>query len=104
MLDNGSFGFQRTMGYLFGPTVGTAASAFNVAAGVTSLIRDEDSNAKLRTAVRETALRVPVAGGIRAFREGATDLIAGEAQRGGGGGGFGRGFEGGFDSGFGGGF
>jgi len=104
MLDNGSFGFQRTMGYLFGPTVGTAASAFNVAAGVTSLIRDEDSNAKLRTAVRETALRVPVAGGIRAFREGATDLIAGEAQRGGGGGGFGRGFEGGFDSGLGGGF
>ena len=44
---------------------------------------DEGKNARRREAVRSVIGRVPVAGGIRGFKENAVDYLAGEAGTGG---------------------
>ena len=80
-LDNGKYGFIRTMSYLFGPSVGVAEAGFDVAAGVQdAVVGDAEKNSKERQAARQIATRVPVLGGVRAFRESAADLF-GEGGR-----------------------
>ena len=79
-LDNGAYGQNRVFSLLFGPSVGVANDTFNVAAGVASAVRGDDSNAKERAAVRSAVSRVPFVGGLRPVREGAVDAIAGEAE------------------------
>jgi hypothetical protein len=82
-VDNGAYGQIRTASSLFGPTFGLGMSGMTVAAGI---VDDKDnSNAKERSAVRETVARVPIVGGIRSAREGITDAVAGESSTAGGG-------------------
>lgn len=77
-VDNGAYGKVRVMSAIGGPTVGTASAAFDVAAGIqAAAMGGSETGSKERTAVREVARRIPVAGGISSFREGATDAIAG---------------------------
>ena len=87
-LDNGKYGFVRTMSGIFGPQVGTAELAFNVAAGageaVSNVVNDEDSNSKIRTALRDVYGRIPVAGRIYGGpvgREAFVDAVGGEAKK-----------------------
>lgn len=87
-LDNGKYGFVRTMSSVFGPQVGTAELAFNVAAGagqvVSNQVNDEDSNAKIRAALRDVYGRIPVAGrvyGGPVGREAFVDKFGGEAKK-----------------------
>lgn len=78
-LDNGSYGEVRIGSTFLGPSFGAGISAVKVAAGATD--SNEDSNAKERAAAREVATRIPVLGGIRSFREGVVDRVAGESSR-----------------------
>jgi hypothetical protein len=77
--DNGAYGSQRIMSQVFGPSVGTFASAVNVLGGAQDALMDStpNSNAKERTAVREIARRVPVLGAMGAPREAVVDAVAG---------------------------
>lgn len=78
-LDNGKYGYVRTMSYAFGPAVGTSEAVFDVAAGVgDAMLGDAEKNGKERQAARQVASRIPIAGGVSAFREAAADLF-GEA-------------------------
>ncbi len=104
-LDNGAYGQMRTMSTLFGPSVGLLNSGFNVMAGASEVVSDSlggnTSNSKERQALREVASRVPVLGGVKAFREGAVNTGAGQPEgkaksSSGWGGGFSDGFKGGF--------
>lgn len=82
-LDNGKYGYVRTMSYILGPTVGTSEVAFDVSAGIADgLVGDAEKNSKERQGARQVASRIPVLGGVSAFREGAADLF-GEAGSGG---------------------
>ena len=82
-LDNGKYGYVRTMSYIFGPAVGTSEAVFDVAAGIgDAVVGDAEKNGKERQGARQVASRIPVLGGVTAFREGAADLF-GEAQSGG---------------------
>ena len=77
-VDNGSYGQTRIASAVLGPSYGLMfTDAPNVLAGV---MDQNDSNAKERTAARTVAGRIPIAGGIRATRNGLTDMIAGEAK------------------------
>ena len=97
-LDNGKYGYVRTMSYVFGPSVGVSEAAFDVAAGVGQAVtRDDEKNSKMRQALRTTVSRIPVLGGNKFIREGGADL-AGEKREGGG---KSKGFGGGFGSKFG---
>lgn len=78
--DNGSWGFQRTLSTVMGPTVDLASTAFNTVAGVQSMIFDSEANGKDRVMVRGLSSRIPIVGGIRSAREGITDATAGEAR------------------------
>ena len=94
-LDNGKYGYVRTMSYIFGPAVGTSEAIFDVAAGVgDAVMGDAEKNGKERQGARQVASRIPVLGGVTAFREGAADLF-GEQQSGGKKKGFGQGGFGG---------
>ena len=80
-IDNGAYGYIRTAGLIGGPTVSLGFSGFNVVAGAADATFGLNaSNAKERSAVRETVSRIPILGGVRSAREGITDAIAGEAQ------------------------
>jgi hypothetical protein len=78
-VDNGAYGKVRVASAIGGPSVGTASAAFDVAAGAQAALGfgGSETNSKQRTAVREITRRIPVAGGVSAFREGATNEIAG---------------------------
>ena len=79
--DNGKFGFVRTAGAIFGPAVGTAEDAYDVfVAGPMGAF--EEKAGRRREAVRSVIGRVPIAGGIRGFREDVVDAVAGEAGSG----------------------
>jgi hypothetical protein len=79
--DNGKFGFVRTAGAIFGPAVGTAEDAYDVfVAGPMGAF--DDKAARRREAVRSVVGRIPIAGGIRGFKEDVVDSIAGEAGSG----------------------
>lgn len=92
-LDNGKYGYVRTMSYLLGPSVGVTEAAFDVAAGVgQATMGDGEKNSKIRQGLRQVASRVPIAGGRKDIRESIADL-GGEARKGGGKAkGFGQGF------------
>jgi hypothetical protein len=79
-LDNGLYGYTRTMGMIGGPTVGLTADAYNLAAGVRDMVTDADTDGKKRQAARIVAGRVPVMGGVKDFKEGIADT-AGTAGR-----------------------
>ena len=80
-LDNGKYGFVRTMSYVFGPSFGVAEGVFDVGAGVKdAVVGDAEKNSKERQAARQIATRVPILGGVRSFRESAADLF-GEGGR-----------------------
>jgi hypothetical protein len=78
-VDNGAYGKVRVASAIGGPSVGTASAAFDVAAGAQAALGfgGSETNSKQRTAVREITRRIPVAGGVSAFREGVTNEIAG---------------------------
>ena len=107
-LDNGKYGFVRTMSGIFGPQVGTAELGFNVLAGTgqaaNNYFSDEEDgpNSKVRTALRDVFGRVPVLGRIYGGpigRENLVDAIGGEAKKPGGrSSGGGSGFGGSFGS------
>ena len=84
--DNGAWGTLRTISNIGGPTVGLGIDAVSNIGGAVEAIRepitgqDDGSNAAERSAIRAALRRVPVAGGIKTFSEGGTDLLAGEAS------------------------
>ncbi len=87
-LDNGKYGFVRTMSAAFGPQVGTAELAFNAAAGagqvISNKINDEDKNDKIRNTLRDMFGRLPVVGRIAGGptgRETFVDAVGGEAKK-----------------------
>lgn len=79
--DNGAYGKVRFAGAILGPSVGVAEDAYDVLiAGPAGYINDpEGKNARRREAVRSVMGRVPIAGGIRGFKESVVDAVAGEA-------------------------
>jgi hypothetical protein len=79
--DNGAYGKVRFAGAILGPSVGVAEDAYDVMiAGPAGYINDpEGKNARRREAVRSVMGRVPIAGGIRGFKESVVDAVAGEA-------------------------
>ena len=83
-IDNGAYGKWRVAELLGGPSLGLFSDAFEVASGAADATLDafgaESTNSKERSAVREILGRAPILGGVTAFREGGTDLIAGEAE------------------------
>ena len=83
-IDNGAYGKWRVAELLGGPSLGLFSDTFEVASGAADATFDafgaESTNSKERSAVREILGRAPILGGISAFREGGTDLIAGEAE------------------------
>ena len=82
--DNGAYGKLRTFSAFLGPGVGMAEDMYDVAiAGPMGIFDPENKNARRREAVRSVVGRIPVAGGIRGFRESAVDTIAGEPGKGG---------------------
>ena len=82
--DNGAYGLVRVASGIFGPSIGLAEDIYQVGiAGPASLFDEEGKNARRREAVRSVIGRVPVAGGIRGFKENAVDYLAGEAGTGG---------------------
>lgn len=80
--DNSAYGKMRIAGAIFGPAVGTFEDAVDVFVAGPAGIFDEKA-ARRREAVRSIVGRVPVAGGIRGFKEGVVDAVAGEAGSGG---------------------
>ena len=80
--DNGAFGKLRTFSAVLGPSVGTAEDAYDVFVGG-PLGLGEEKAGRRREAVRSIVGRIPVAGGIRSFKEGVVDTVAGEAGSGG---------------------
>jgi hypothetical protein len=106
-LDNGAYGQMRVASTVFGPSVGLFMSGYNVAAGGWDAAGDamggESTNSKERQGIRALAERIPVVGGVKSFREGAVDILAGESEVGQSksDSGFGSGFgSGGFGGGF----
>lgn len=87
-VDNGAYGATRVASTIFGPSVGTFMSAFNVAAGASDAtkdilgVNDNSSNAKERQAMREIIGRIPVVGGVKSLKEGIVDATAGPSSRG----------------------
>ena len=80
--DNAAYGKVRMAGAVFGPSVGVAEDFYDVAiAGPGGFF--EDKAARRREAVRSVMGRVPIVGGIRGFKEGVVDAVAGEAGSGG---------------------
>ena len=77
--DNGAYGQQRFASTLLGPTFGLVNSGMTVLGGAKdALTGGDNSNSKERAAAREVLTRIPVLGGVRAGREAAVDIIAGE--------------------------
>ena len=95
-VDNGAYGQQRIWSTLLGPSYGLGNSAITMSAGALDAAfgSTPSSNAKERSAAREFASRIPVAGGIRAAREGITDALGGEIKGGA------NGFKSGFSNAF----
>ena len=83
-LDNGAYGKVRLLSTIGGPIVGDVEMAVDIGAGIQdALLGDPDKNSKERQGVRAFSSRIPVLGGMRSFREGVVDAVAGEqAQRG----------------------
>lgn len=83
-LDNGSFGRERIMSQIFGPTLGTFSDAIQVVEGVQDAMQDEagfgSGSAKQRNAVRKVVKRIPVLGNQSPWVETFVDDTAGEAQ------------------------
>lgn len=69
--DNATFGFNRVLGMVAGPTYDTAYTGWRVAAGSRAAIFDDpdESVSARRSGLRAMASRVPVLGGARGFRE-----------------------------------
>jgi len=80
-VDNGSFGRERIMSQILGPTAGTFYDGIQLIEGAAhSLTDDSESNAKKRNAVRKVAKRIPLLGNQDPFAEWVVDSTAGEAQ------------------------
>ena len=74
-LDNGKYGFVRTMSGILGPGVSAAEDVYDVSAGVKDFITEDGSKSGARREMfRSVAGRLPVIGGLHSFREGAADL------------------------------
>lgn len=97
-VDNGSYGANRVLSTVFGPSVGLALGGFNVAAGIgeqlSNAMSGEDDNSKTRIGFRELVNRVPIAGRVGSFGTSLVDTLAGERK--------GRSGNGGGDGGWGG--
>jgi hypothetical protein len=80
--DNGEFGKMRLISQVFGPTAGLLVDDVpNVLMGIYEGIADlKDGAAPERAAWREVITRVPIAGGVRAVREGFVDQMGGPAN------------------------
>ena len=77
--DNGAYGQQRIWSTLLGPTYGLGNAAVTGVAGIQdAALGGDNSNAKERSAWRELATRIPIIGGVRSWREGIVDTMAGE--------------------------
>ena len=73
--DNGAYGKMRVASAVAGPSFSAVFdSGLTMAAGASDFITGEEKTGNKRAALREMARRVPVAGGISDFREGAADL------------------------------
>jgi hypothetical protein len=83
-LDNGSYGANRVLSTVFGPSVGLALGGFNVAAGIgeqlSNAMSGEEDNSKTRIGFRELVNRVPIAGRVGSFGTTLVDTLAGERQ------------------------
>jgi FtsZ-binding cell division protein ZapB len=84
-VDNGSYGRERIMSQLAGPTLGLFSDTIQVVSGGQNLLiegTDEDGygSAEARTAVRKIAKRVPIIGGQDPWVEAFVNDTAGEAK------------------------
>ena len=75
-LDNGKYGFVRTMSAIAGPGVSAAEDIlFDIPAGAKDFVTgDGTKTGQRREMFRSIAGRLPVLGGLHGFREGAADL------------------------------
>lgn len=80
-IDNGAFGRERIMSQIAGPTFGTFSSALQAVEGGIAALKEDESNAKERSAVRQVVSRIPLVSSQRPWVEGLTDWVAGEAQK-----------------------
>jgi len=82
--DNGQYGFQRMLSYVFGPSVDIGVTGWNTISAGQEFVSDaagaDVTNAKRRTAIRSLLNRIPFLGGNRSFREQGTNILAGEAD------------------------
>ncbi len=79
--DNADYGTLRVTSAVFGPSAGKFFDAAKITQGAMSAVLDEEPDKRTgRTAMRQLAAQVPLAGQVRAFREGMAD-IAGETSK-----------------------
>lgn len=67
--DNQSYGRERMLSFVAGPSAGTVMDTFKVAQGTLS-----DSNSDKREMVRTIVSRIPVVGGVREVKEGIVNM------------------------------
>ena len=75
-LDNGKYGFVRTMSAIAGPGISAAEDIiFDIPAGAKDFVTgDGTKTGQRREMFRSVAGRLPILGGLHDFREGAADL------------------------------
>jgi hypothetical protein len=79
-VDNGSYGRERIMGQIAGPAFGLFNDTIQVVDGARNALKDEESNAKERTAVRKVLKRVPFVTLANPEVESLVNDIAGDSQ------------------------
>jgi len=79
--DNGAYGLNRMMSMVMGPSFGHLIGFGTAFQGLHSTLVGDETTGERRAGVREVAARIPVLGGVRAFREGITDMIAGQPTK-----------------------
>jgi hypothetical protein len=75
-IDNGAYGRERLLSLVLGPSMGATLDAAKVLEGAWNIgDSGSGSKSKVRSGIRSTLRRVPVAGSIKTFSEGATEAI-----------------------------
>ena len=72
--DNGTFGTERVMSTVFGPSAGTAISGWHVLQGITD--GNDSSSYPERLGTRELLRRIPILGGQNGMVNDIVDAIA----------------------------
>jgi len=79
-LDNGSYGRERIMSQIAGPTMGLFSDTLQIAEGAFAAAKGDESNAKARNATRKVLARIPFAGSMKPEIEATVNAVAGDSQ------------------------